>query len=646
MHKPAIKHKRTLAWVCVLSLVFWSCGFAYLRYERNLLEKLQLESQTHAQQVAWQSVTTGHRIAMQSYFDSYIMRPEVMDILQAALTNDLKQQTLARVRLYRALSPVYELFRQRDVRQLHFHTPDNRSFLRFHSPHNSGDSLVASRPSIVQVNRTLKPIFGFETGRVVIGFRNVFPIIWQGKHLGSVELSQPFEAVRKGLHDLDSDKEYLLVLKASVLLPKLFDEHKKLYAPSLFSKDWLVEDPKHELPDSTPVLSQTASEVYQQLKGSKDFNEVLASGKNASIAIHQGVRICQVSLIPLHDTDGVPSAVMLAFTKSPELEQLYTSYRINLLFFTVLMLFGGVSVYLFLCSMKTVREQEQQMALISSNIADGIYVMDARGLITFINQRATELLGFSPAECQGAVAHDLFHRHGGTSLTPLEECPIYRVIQTRGRYEGEEQFARRDGTLLTVQVASQPMLKEGRVIGSVTVFRDISEQKELEEQLRLLSITDPLTGTYNRRFLKETLLKELYRAERHGDPLALVMLDLDHFKQLNDLYGHAVGDQVLRHVVELIQSRIRTSDCFARWGGEEFMLLLPSTQLAAARSLADALLEELQETQVEGVGSVTASFGVTSYRPGDTVDLLTQRADTLMYAAKQAGRNCVRADSL
>jgi len=255
-------------------------------------------------------------------------------------------------------------------------------------------------------------------------------------------------------------------------------------------------------------------------------------------------------------------------------------------------------------------------------------------------------LGFSSAECQGAVAHDLFHRHGGTSLTPLEECPIYRVIQTRGRYEGEEQFARRDGTLLTVQVASQPMLKGGRVIGSVSVFRDISEQKELEEQLRLLSITDPLTGTYNRRFLKETLLKELYRAERHGDPLALVMLDLDHFKQLNDLYGHAVGDQVLRHVVELIQSRIRTSDCFARWGGEEFMLLLPSTQLAAARSLADALLEELQGTQVEGVGSVTASFGVTSYRPGDTVDLLTQRADTLMYAAKQAGRNCVRADSL
>ncbi len=645
MRKPVIQHKRTFAWVCVLSLALWLCGSAYLRHERDLLEKLQLEGQTHAQQVAWQSVTTGHRIAMQSYFDSYIMRPEVMGILQSALTGDQEQHNQARVRLYRALSPVYELFRQRDVRQLHFHTPDNRSFLRFHSPHNSGDSLVASRPSIVQVNRTLKPIFGFETGRVVIGFRNVFPLVWQGKHLGSVELSQPFEAVRKGLHDLDPAKEYLLVLKGSVLLPKLFEEHKKLYAPSLFSKDWLVEDPKRELPDSTPALSPVADEVYRQLKDNKNFNAALASGNNASVAIPRGAHTCQVTLIPLHDTDGVPSAVMLAFTRAPELDQLYTSHKINLLFFTVLMLFGGVSAYLFLSSMKTVREQEQQMALISSNIADGIYVMDAKGWITFINQRATELLGFNVNECKGAVAHDLFHRHGGLGSTPLDECPIYRVIQTRGRYEGEEQFARRDGSLLTVQVASQPMLKGVKVVGSVTVFRDISEQKELEDQLRLLSITDPLTGIYNRRFLQETLLKELYRAERHGDPVALIMFDLDHFKQLNDRYGHVVGDQVLQHVVELVQGRIRTSDCFARWGGEEFMLLLPSTELEAARSLADSLLDALRVSQVGGVGSVTASFGVASYRPGDRVELLVQRVDSYMYAAKQAGRNCVRADS-
>ncbi len=646
MRLDFIKHKLTFAAISVLTLVFWCSGYGYLCHERDLLEKLQLEGQTHAQQVAWQAVTTGHRIAMQSYFDSYIMRPEVMGILQAGLTDNQEQQNIARVRLYRTLSPVYELFRQRDVRQLHFHTPDNRSFLRFHSPHNSGDSIAASRPSVVEANRTRKPIFGFETGRVVIGFRNVFPIVWQGQHLGSVELSQPFEAVRKGLHDLDPAKEYLLVLKGSVLLPKLFDEHKKLYAPSLFSQDWLVEDPKRELPDSAVILSPAAQDVYGLLKDSNKFNAALKTGENASVAIRRGGQICQITLIPLHDTDGVASAVMLAFSRSPELDELYASHRVNLLIFSVLVLFGGVSLYLFLSSMKSMREQEQQMALISSNIADGIYVIDGLGRISFTNQRATELLGYTQQEFQGRIAHGLFHRHNGNQETPLEECPIFSVIQTRGRYDGEEQFAHKDGSLLTVQVASQPMLKGERVVGSVTIFRDISDRKLMEEQLRLLSITDPLTGVYNRRFLQETLLKEMYRAERHEVQFSLIMLDLDHFKQVNDKYGHDAGDRVLRHLVGLLRGRIRSSDCLARWGGEEFMLLLPHTELQAAAVLAEGLLEDLRRSEITGVGSVTASLGVAVYQPDDTVEKLVQRVDDLMYAAKQAGRNCVRAEDV
>jgi len=637
-----IRHKRTLSAVCLLSLVFWLCGAAYLRHERDIQERLQLVGQTHAQEVAWQAVTTAHRTAMQAYFDSYIMQPDVVSILQAAQAGDQGRQNIERVRLYRRLAPVYELFRQRDVRQLHFHTPDNRSFLRFHSPHNSGDSLVASRPSVAEANRTRKPIFGFETGRVIIGFRNVFPIIWQGQHLGSVELSQPFEAVRKGLHDLDPAKDYLLLLKASVLLPKLFDEHKKHYAPSLFSQDWLVEDPRRELSDSSPPLSPASQIIYQRLKDDKAISRILAAGNPGSVAVSHGGRVYQVSLIPLHDTDGVSSAVMLTFTQAPELEELYTSYWINLWVFSIMVLFGGTALYLFLSSMQTVLEQEQRLALITSNIADGVYVMDKAGQITFSNHRATEILGYSQEELNGTIAHDLFHRHDGGNHTLLEDCPIYQVIQTRGRYEGEEQFANKAGNLLTVQVASQPMLKGGRVVGSVTVFRDITEQKLLEEQLRLMSITDPLTGVYNRRFLQETLLKELYRAERHGDSFSLIMLDLDHFKRINDSYGHEAGDRVLRHVVALMRKRIRSSDCLARWGGEEFMLLLPHTELEAANALAETLLLDLREAEVSGIGKVSASFGVTAGQPGDTVERLEQRVDALMYAAKQAGRGCVR----
>lgn len=640
-----MRHKRTFLAVFLLSLVFWICGAAYLRHEQSAQERLQLAGQTHAQGVAWQAITTAHRTAMQAYFDSYVMQPDVVAILQAAQAGDQGRQNIERVRLYRKLSPVYDQFRQRDVRQLHFHTPDNRSFLRFHSPHNSGDSLVASRPSVVEANRTRKPIFGFETGRVIIGFRNVFPIVWQGQHLGSVELSQPFEAVRKGLHDLDPAKDYLLLLKGEVLLPKLFDEHKKHYALSPFSPKWLVEDPQQELPDSSPPLAPVYQELYKLLKDNSEFNRALSAEKPDSVSVRHAGHTYQVSMIPLHDTDDITSAVMLTFAQAPELESLYASHRSNLLIFTIMTLFGGTALYLFLSSLQTVLEQEQRLALITSNIADGVYVIDDNGKITFANLRASELLGFAEDELLGNIAHDLFHRHGGGNHTPLEECPIYRVIQTRGRYEGEEQFAHKDGSLLAVQVASQPMLKSGRVVGSVTVFRDITEQKLLEEQLRLLSITDPLTGVYNRRFLQETLLKELYRAERHGEPFSLIMLDLDHFKRINDSYGHEAGDRVLRHLVALIKKRIRSSDCLARWGGEEFMLLLPHTPLASATALAETLLQDLREAEVSGVGRVSASFGVTIGLPGDTVERLEQRVDALMYAAKQAGRNCVKSGS-
>lgn len=639
-----IRHKRTLAVALVLSLLTWLAGFAYLRHERTLQEGLQLQGTAHAQQVAWQAVSTAYKVAMLGYFDGLLARPVVLECMAASSSDDLKRQVAARARLYRELSPLYEQLLQRNVRQLHFHTPDNRSFLRFHAPRNSGDSLVASRPSVVTANRTLKPVFGFETGRVITGFRNVFPIIHQGRHLGSVELSQPFEAIRRSLSELEPQNEFLLLMKGSVLLPKLLDEHKKWYVPSLVSQDWLVEDPLRELPDSAAPLSWATQQLYAQLESARDFRLLLAKEQPGAVALQHRGRLTQVGVIPLQDTDGTVSAVLLSFVPAPQLAELYRAHTLNLLFFTVLVLFGGTALFLFLYNLQTRLEQEQQLGLITSNIADGVYVMDSRGVITFANQRAAELLGYRTDELLGAVAHDLFHHHGIPGVVPLEECPIYRVIKTRGRYEGEEQFVDKQGQLLTVQVSSQPMLAGERVVGSVSVFRDVSEQKQLEEQLRLSSITDPLTGAYNRRFLQESLLKELYRAERHDNPFSLVMLDIDHFKQVNDRFGHGVGDQVLQHLVKLVQGRIRTSDLLARWGGEEFMLLLPATPVDAAAVLAEELRAALQADQPEGVGMVTASFGVTGWVPGDTVDLMQQRVDRLLYQAKESGRNCVKID--
>ncbi|MFF7710423.1 diguanylate cyclase [Pseudomonas sp. NPDC007930] len=171
---------------------------------------------------------------------------------------------------------------------------------------------------------------------------------------------------------------------------------------------------------------------------------------------------------------------------------------------------------------------------------------------------------------------------------------------------------------------------------------DITDMKRVEEELRALSITDALTGIYNRRYFQERLKSELDRAARDGLALAVIMLDIDHFKRINDQLGHAMGDKVLQVLCRRIGQRLRRTDVFCRLGGEEFMVLCPGSDARQATRLAEELRQALHEQPVDGLGIVTASFGVAAWRPGEGADALLLRADSGVYAAKQGGRDRVQ----
>nr|WP_312576147.1 diguanylate cyclase [Sedimentibacter sp.] len=172
---------------------------------------------------------------------------------------------------------------------------------------------------------------------------------------------------------------------------------------------------------------------------------------------------------------------------------------------------------------------------------------------------------------------------------------------------------------------------------------DVTKYKKIEEKLLSLSITDTLTNIFNRRYFMQKLEDEIERAKRGGSEFSLIMMDIDHFKNINDKFGHNVGDLVLRKsMAEISRNRIRKIDTLARWGGEEFVILLPETTVSKAATLAEELRKLLCKIDFSNVGVVTASFGVTGYRSGDNVDKMIQRADKLMYNAKSDGRNCVR----
>ncbi|MDP3535396.1 MAG: sensor domain-containing diguanylate cyclase, partial [Halomonas sp.] len=180
----------------------------------------------------------------------------------------------------------------------------------------------------------------------------------------------------------------------------------------------------------------------------------------------------------------------------------------------------------------------------------------------------------------------------------------------------------------------------GRVAQTSSMIRDISAQKRLEAQLAHSAVTDHLTGIYNRKRFDEEVDKALARRRRSGVNTALILLDIDHFKLVNDTYGHDVGDQVLIDITRLLQRHLRVQDLLARWGGEEFVMLLPDTTLADGCQLAERLRQLIAE-HTFSAGAITASLGVTLLHADDTPSQCIKRLDLALYQAKRAGRNQV-----
>ena len=208
----------------------------------------------------------------------------------------------------------------------------------------------------------------------------------------------------------------------------------------------------------------------------------------------------------------------------------------------------------------------------------------------------------------------------------------------------------RDGTRLPVIIQASAHVTEGRFQYSRATVFDLSERKQLEARLAEQAMADPLTGLWNRRYLKGQAAKEMARARRGGTSLSLIIVDLDHFKRINDTHGHDVGDLVLQSFADTARAQLREGDILCRMGGEEFVILLPDTAPEQAMQVAERLRLAVSTTPVEveteAVAAArltyTASLGVARVDPEETsLEPAIKRADEALYAAKNAGRNRV-----
>jgi diguanylate cyclase (GGDEF)-like protein/PAS domain S-box-containing protein len=277
-------------------------------------------------------------------------------------------------------------------------------------------------------------------------------------------------------------------------------------------------------------------------------------------------------------------------------------------------------------------------ALVDFSPAAMVVTRLASNTVMLANRRATAMFEVPLDEVQGQRTPDFWVNIGDRSR-------YLAILNAQGRVEElETQLRTRSGRVFWARLSAQRLRLGGEETLLATIL-DVTTQRETQDDLRLQATHDPLTGVFNRRQLEEVARKEVDRAHRHRRPLAVAMLDADHFKRVNDSYGHHAGDEVLRTIAKRCQGTLRTNDVLGRYGGEEFVVLFPETTLSDAGVVAERLRAAIADQPFD-VGdrglSVTVSLGVAALSDGLDLQRLLQKADAALYVAKQAGRNLVR----
>ncbi|MDH5464483.1 MAG: diguanylate cyclase [Thiovulaceae bacterium] len=294
-------------------------------------------------------------------------------------------------------------------------------------------------------------------------------------------------------------------------------------------------------------------------------------------------------------------------------------------------------------TMQELVQSKSDIQSILDNMPDVFYRTDKEGIITMISPSAQNSLGYAPQEMLGVAMSDFYYN-------PAYRDNVLRALQLgKGKATQVEAALRhKDGSIRWISTNAYIRYdKDQNILGVEGIARDITEHKMLEEKLIQYSQVDDLTQVYNRRYFLTQAEKQLSIAKRYERPIAVMMLDLDSFKKVNDTHGHKAGDMVLTHFTQVCQEIIRRTDIMGRLGGEEFAILLPETDLVEAEVLAERIRKEVNRSSLDSDGKqikISTSIGLYIHANNEDHDLSTilNKADQALYQAKEQ-RNCVKA---
>jgi len=287
---------------------------------------------------------------------------------------------------------------------------------------------------------------------------------------------------------------------------------------------------------------------------------------------------------------------------------------------------------------KKVEAEMEKLSMVVEKTADIVVITGKDGTIEYVNPAFEALTGYSRAEAVGSTPRIL--KSGMHGARFYEE--LWDTILSGNVYRDVFINKKKNGELYHDECTITPVIdRHGEITHFVATAKDITKQKQVEQELRERAEKDYLTGIFNRRKFYEMLAAEVERAVRYERPLSLIMLDIDHFKKINDLHGHAAGDEVLKATSLMLQENLRHTDILARIGGEEFVILATETSVENTLDLAEKMRSAIEASDMIRGGKLTISFGVAGLDNVITLDEFMRRADEALYLAKARGRNRV-----
>ncbi|MFA0815587.1 MAG: diguanylate cyclase [Anaerofustis sp.] len=286
---------------------------------------------------------------------------------------------------------------------------------------------------------------------------------------------------------------------------------------------------------------------------------------------------------------------------------------------------------------------------IIQSIYEGVYLVDSERRILFWNKGAENMSGYTSEEVVGRYCMDNILNHideEGHHLC-MDGCYLESTMQDGLVRDMCVYLHHKEGYRVPVSVRSIPIYEDGVIIGAVEVFQDDTANRQMLKSLedfRYLALNDELTGLANRRYIDTFLDSKVNEFRTLGIPFAIAFIDIDHFRNFNNEYGHDTGDEVLKMVAKTFRSMVRNVDLTGRWGGEEFLAVFVGAGKDSLATIAEKIRGMVERSSIKKgdlILNVTVSIGITDFRAEDTIDTALKRADNLLYDAKAAGRNRV-----